>query len=182
MGKTEGGAVWLDPEKTSPFDFFQFWRNTADADVRKVFLQLTMVPVDEVESLCKAEGAAINDAKVRLAFEVTKLVHGEQIANAARETASQLFSKGQGTGNEPEVTLGTAAFGSGMGILDVLTNSGVTATKSEARRLIEQGGLTINGNRVDDVKYVLGLTDINGDEGCLIRKGKKHYYRLRISN
>ncbi len=181
MGKTEGGAIWLDPEKTTPFDFFQYWRNIADADVQRVFLQLTSVPVEEVSVLCSVQGAAINDAKVRLAYEITRIVHGEVAAHTARETAASLYTQGAGTGSEPEVTVSTAVFGRALAAVDVLALSGIVGSKSEARRLIEQGGLTINGIRIDDVKYIVERSAIEGPDGCLVKKGKKHYYRLRFS-
>jgi len=182
MGKTEGGAVWLDPEKTKPFDFFQYWRNVDDQDVRKVFMYLTDVPVDEVEKICAGEGKAINEGKVRLAFEITKMVHGEAVAIETRDTAANLFkSSGGGTGNEPEVAISSSDFGQEMNVLDVLTISKILPSKAEARRLIQQGGLALNGKKVDDVKYVLTRNDVPDGEGCLVKKGKKHYYRLRIS-
>jgi tyrosyl-tRNA synthetase len=180
MGKTEGGAVWLDPNKTKPFDFFQYWRNLGDQDVKKVFMYLTEVPVDEVESLCEGEGQAINEAKVRLAFEITKIVHGEEEAKKVKDTAANLYTKGGSSGNEPEVTIAASDFADGMNVLDLLTASGILPSKAEARRLVQQGGLTIDGEKVTDMKHVVAAEDISKTEGCLIKKGKKHYYRLRI--
>jgi tyrosyl-tRNA synthetase len=182
MGKTEGGAIWLDAEKTTPFDFFQYWRNVADADVQAAFLQLTNVSVTEIDLLCSAEGAAINEAKVRLAYEVTKIVHGESVAKSTRDTAASLFTQGGSTGEEPEVTISSQEFGQALGVLDLLTLSGIVPSKSEGRRLIDQGGVTINGIRVDDVKYMVPREVVAATAGCLIKKGKKHYYRLRILN
>lgn len=181
MGKTEKGAVWLDAEKTTPFDFYQYWRNIDDKDVEKSFYYMTEIPVAEVKTYFE-EGKNINEAKKRLAYEITQFVHSKEAADKARETALNLFSKGgQGTGNEPEHFISSDDFASGLSVLDFLTIGGIVPSKAEARRLVKQGGLSLNGEKVLDVTYLVTDKDMNGEEGCLVRKGKKHYYRLRIS-
>ncbi|MEZ4742057.1 MAG: tyrosine--tRNA ligase [Bdellovibrionota bacterium] len=183
MGKTESGAVWLDPNKTAPFDFFQYWRNVEDNSVKKLLMYLTELDMDEIEDLSSREGKELNESKVRLAFEITKLVHGEEEADKAKITAAQLFSGGSrgGTGNEPEVFISKSNFNDSMNILDLLMESKILSSKAEGRRLIQQGGLTLNGKKIDDVKYMVSREEVFLKDGCLIRKGKKHYYRLRIS-
>ena len=180
MGKTEKGAVWLDAEKTSPFDFFQYWRNTEDASVRKCFLYLTDVPVTEVNDLCSKGGAAINEAKVRLAYEITRIVHGEEEAEKAKETAKTLFSKGGSSGGEPEVLLDSADLKDATPILELLTLAKVTPTRSEARRLVDQGGLRLNEEKVTDPKHAVEKSLLESSEGLLVQKGKKHFYRLKL--
>ena len=171
MGKTAGGALWLDAEKTSPYDFYQYWRNIDDADVETCLSLLTYLPMDEVRRLVAVEGNAINRSKEILAYEVTKIVHGAHEAERAQETAKALF--GGGTSAEiPQIR--TAV---GEKLVDVLVRGDVFPSKSEARRMIQQGGLTLNDVRVADEQYILGEGDFT-DGAALIKKGKKKHYRL----
>lgn len=171
MGKTAGGALWLDAEKTSPYDFYQYWRNIDDADVETCLSLLTYLPMDEVRRLVAVEGNAINRSKEILAYEVTKIVHGAHEAEKAQETAKALF--GGGTSAEiPQIR--TAV---GEKLVDVLVRGDVFPSKSEARRMIQQGGLTLNDVRVADEQYILGEGDFT-DGAALIKKGKKKHYRL----
>jgi tyrosine--tRNA ligase len=171
MGKTAGGALWLDAEKTSPYDFYQYWRNIDDADVETCLSLLTYLPMDEVRRLAAAEGQEINRSKEILAYEVTKIVHGAHEAEKAQETAKALF--GGGTSAEiPQIR--TAV---GEKLVDVLVRGDVFPSKSEARRMIQQGGLTLNDVRVADEQYILGEGDFT-DGAALIKKGKKKHYQL----
>ena len=171
MGKTAGGALWLDAEKTSPYDFYQYWRNIDDADVETCLSLLTYLPMDEVRRLASAEGHDINRSKEILAYEVTKIVHGEHEAEKAQDTAKALFSGGTST-EIPQIH--TAV---GEKIVDVLVRGDVFSSKSEARRMIQQGGLTLNDVRVSDEHYILSEVDFT-DGAALIKKGKKKHYRL----
>ena len=175
MGKTAGGALWLDAEKTSPYDFYQYWRNVDDADVEKCLALLTFLPMDEVRRLGALKDAEINEAKKVLAFEVTKIVHGEEEAKKAKEAAEALFS---GQGSAEDMPTIDVALSGGEKLIDVLTQNGVFASKGEGRRLVQQNGLTLNDEKVTDVDYVLTAADFN--DGCaIVRKGKKKYYRLQ---
>ncbi|MDF2882088.1 MAG: tyrosine--tRNA ligase [Clostridiaceae bacterium] len=175
MGKTEGGAVWLDKEKTSPYDFYQYWRNVDDADVEKCLALLTFLPMDEVRRLGKLEGSQINEAKKILAYEVTKIVHGADEAEKARDAAEALFSGGKDLSNVPTCDIDKAAVENS--VIDILLQNKIIPSKSEGRRLIEQGGLTINNEKVTDVYHKLTLNDFK-DGSVLIRRGKKNYNRL----
>lgn len=175
MGKTENGALWLDPEKTSPFDFYQYWRNVNDADVEKCLALLTFLPMDEVKRLGSLKDAAINEAKKTLAYEVTKLVHGEDEARKAQEAAEALFGGGIDMSNVPAVEITKDMIGSP--ILDILLSGKVIPSKKEGRRLIEQGGLSINDEKVEDPNAVLSQEDFK-DEMVLVKKGKKKYYKI----
>ena len=175
MGKTESGALWLDPEKTSPYDFYQYWRNIDDADVGKCLALLTFLPMEEVRTLAAYKDEKINEAKKILAYEVTKLVHGEAEAEKARLAAEALFG-GAGT-SEHIPTLQAAEADLGSKLIDVLTHAGVFVSKSEGRRLIQQNGVTLNDVRVEDVDRVLSTEDFH-DGAAMIKKGKKKYYRL----
>lgn len=157
MGKTVGGALWLDPNKTSPFDFYQYWRNVDDADVEKCLALLTFVPMDEVRRLGSLEGSEINKAKEVLAYEVTKLVHGEEEAKKAEDAAKALFAGGADMSNVPTVAITKEDLGKTL--LDVLATTKIVPSKKEGRRLIEQGGLSINGVKVEDVNRLLGEED-----------------------
>lgn len=170
MGKTAGGALWLDADKVSPYDFYQYWRNVDDADVKTCLSLLTFIPMDEVNRLSALKDSEINTAKKILAYEVTKLVHGEAAADAAEMSATEIFS-GQSSENIPTVEVTEAV---GKKLLDVLVNAKVIESKSEGRRLIAQNGLTLNDARVSDVDYVL----VDGDFPAVIRKGKKKFYKL----
>ena len=175
MGKTAGGALWLDSEKTSPYDFYQYWRNVDDADVEKCLALLTFLPMDEVRRLGALKDAEINEAKKVLAFEVTKIVHGEEEAKKAKEAAEALFS---GQGSAEDMPTIDVALSGGEKLIDVLTQNSVFASKGEGRRLVQQNGLTLNDEKVTDVDYVLTAEDFN-DGSAIVRKGKKKYYRLQ---
>ena len=177
MGKTVGGALWLNPEKTSPYDFYQYWRNVDDADVQKCLSLLTFVPMDEVRRLGSLEGSEINNAKKILAYEVTKLVHGEDEAKKAEEAAVALFAGGADMSNVPTVTITKEEIG--LPILDIMASTKILPSKKEGRRLIEQGGLTINGVKVDDVKRTLNEEDFQ-DGAVLIKRGKKNYNKIEV--
>ncbi|WP_270837353.1 tyrosine--tRNA ligase [Mitsuokella multacida] len=172
MGKTAGGALWLDAEKTSPYEFYQYWRNVDDADVEKCLSLLTFLPMEEVHRLSSLEGSAINEAKMVLAYEVTKIVHGEEEANKAKKAAEALFG---GAGNTQDMP--TVAAETGKKLLDVLTAGKVFASKSEGRRLIQQNGLSLNDAKVTDVDYVLQESDFTDGE-AIVKKGKKKYFKL----
>lgn len=172
MGKTAGGALWLDAEKTSPYEFYQYWRNVDDADVEKCLSLLTFLPMEEVHRLSSLEGSAINEAKTVLAYEVTKIVHGEEEANKAKKAAEALFG---GAGNTQDMP--TVAAETGKKLLDVLTAGKVFASKSEGRRLIQQNGLSLNDAKVTDVDYVLQESDFTDGE-AIVKKGKKKYFKL----
>ena len=178
MGKTVGGALWLDAEKTSPFDFYQYWRNVDDADVEKCLALLTFVPMDEVRRLGSLEGAQINEAKKVLAYEVTKLVHGEEEAKKAQDAANALFSGGADMSNVPTVTVSRDVLGTSL--LDVLANNKIVPSKSEGRRLIQQGGLSINGEKVVEVSRALTEEDFK-DGSALIKRGKKNYNKIELA-
>lgn len=172
MGKTAGGALWLDAEKTSPYEFYQYWRNVDDADVEKCLSLLTFLPMEEVHRLGSLEGSAINEAKTVLAYEVTKIVHGEEEANKAKKAAEALFG---GAGNTQDMP--TIAAETGKKLLDVLTAGKVFASKSEGRRLIQQNGLSLNDAKVTDVDYILQASDFTDGE-AIVKKGKKKYFKL----
>lgn len=177
MGKTVGGALWLDPAKCSPYDFYQYWRNVDDADVENCLALLTFLPMEEVRRLGALNGtAAINDAKVILAYEVTKLVHGEEEAKKAKSAAEALFGSGSNMEDVPSITVKTAKMGTPL--LAFLTDNKVFASRSEGRRLVQQGGLTINDQKVSDVDTLLSKELFNNEQDLLLRKGKKKYYKL----
>ena len=177
MGKTASGALWLDPEKTPPYDFYQYWRNVDDSDVEKCLAFLTFLPIDEVRRLGALKDAQINEAKEILAYEVTKLVHGEDEAERAQAAAKALFAgKGQ-AGEMPSTAIELPDMG--RKLLDILAETGVIASKSEGRRLIQQNGLSLNNDKITDVDYVL-LPEAFSDGAVLVKKGKKKYYRLLL--
>lgn len=180
MGKTEKGAVWLNPDMTPPYDLFQYFRNVDDDMVEKCLFYFTDLPVEEVQALGALKDAAINEAKVVLAFELTKLVHGVDDATKARDQAASLF-KGGGTSDAPVVTMSRATFGSGLPIADVLVATKICDTKSDVRRLIEQGGLSIDDLKITDFKYILASDRFADGSGVLIRKGKKHFFKLKLN-
>ncbi|MBR5359420.1 MAG: tyrosine--tRNA ligase, partial [Lachnospiraceae bacterium] len=176
-GKTSKGAVWLDPNKTSPFDFYQYWRNVADADVLKCIRMLTFLPLDQIDEMDKWQGAELNRAKEILAFELTKLVHGEEEAKKAEESAKALFS-GAGTLEMPTVAVTDADLRDGrIDILGLLTVSGLTPSRSEARRAVEQGGVSVDDEKITDIKKLYAPEDLAGD-GIVLRRGKKSYKRV----
>lgn len=177
MGKTEKGALWLDAEKTSPYDFYQYWRNIDDADVEKCLALLTFLPMDEVRRLGALKDREINTAKKILAFEVTKLIHGQDEAEKAQQAAEALFGGAGNLDNVPTVAI--AADKLGTKLLDILAGTGVVASKSDGRRLVQQGGLYIGDAKVTDPDFVL-TTDLFENNSLLIRKGKKNYHRIII--
>ena len=175
MGKTAGGALWLDKEKTPVYDFYQYWRNVDDADVEKCLALLTFLPMEEVKRLGRLEGSQINEAKKVLAYEVTKLVHGEEEALKAKEAAEAVFGGAGASENMPTIEL-TAETANGK-LLDVLIAGQVFASKGEGRRLIQQNGLSLNDEKVTDADYVLSDKDFT-DGAAIVKKGKKKFYRL----
>ncbi len=177
MGKTVGGALWLDAEKTSPYDFYQYWRNVDDADVEKCLKLLTFVPMDEIEKLASLEGAAINEAKKVLAFEVTKLIHGEEEAKKAQSAAESLFGAGGNMDNVPTVSISSEEIG--MSLLDILASTKIVPSKAEGKRLIQQGGLSLNGEKVTDFKRTLNSEDFT-DGVALVKRGKKNFNKIVI--
>ena len=178
MGKTAGNAVWLDPEKTSPYDFYQYWRNVGDAEVMKCIRMLTFLPLEEIEAMDKWEGSELNRAKEILAFELTSMVHGEEEAKKAQEAARALFA-GAGSGeNVPQYQLTEADYRDGAAdILTMLVSSGLTKTRSEARQSVQQGGVSLDGEKVTDIKLSFAKEAIPA-EGLLLKKGKKSYCRI----
>ena len=176
MGKTQSGAVWLDPNKTSPFEFYQYWRNVSDADVLKCLRMLTFLPLEEINAMESWEGSQLNEAKNILAYELTKLVHGEEEADKAREASLALFSTGSAA-NMPAEEITEADFRDGkIDILQLLVAAGLTASRSEARRAVEQGGVTVNGEKVTDIHTAYEATDF--DEEFVLKKGKKKFCKI----
>ena len=177
MGKTEKGAVWLDAEKTTPYEFFQYWRNVGDADVIKCLKMLTFVPVEEIEEMEKTmEGAQFNKAKELLAYELTKLVHGEEEADKAREAAKAVFGGSGSTENMPTTEISEDELKDGaMGILNILVNSGLAPSISEARRLVQQGGISVNDKKITDPKSMIQLS---GE--VIVKKGKKVFHKIVV--
>ncbi len=177
MGKTQSGAVWLDPNKTSPFDFYQYWRNVGDADVLKCLRLLTFLPLEQIEEMEKWEGSELNRAKEILAYELTELVHGKEEAEKAQEGAKALFGAGAAA-EIPTTVLAEADLTDGsIDVIGLLVKSGLTATRSEGRRAIEQGGVLLGDEKVTDVKAVVAGEMLRG-EGILLRKGKKKYKKI----
>ena len=180
MGKTQSGAVWLDPNKTSPFDFYQYWRNIADADVLKCLRMLTFLPLEQIDEMDKWEGSQLNQAKEILAFELTKLVHGEEEAAKAQEGARALFSAGGSTVNMPTSELTKEDFRENtIDILTVLTKSGLASSRSEARRNVEQGGVSVNGETVKDIHAAFEKELFAGD-GIVVKRGKKNFKKVIV--
>lgn len=177
MGKTEAGAVWLDPRHTSPYDFFQYWRNTHDQDVNRFLKLYTFLPVEEIDAATAIQGQEINAAKELLAFEVTKLVHGEEEAVKARQAARALFAGGKEAGAIPTTQIEKGRLQAGIPLLDLLIECGLTSSKSEGRRLIQQGGLTINEQKIDDFELIIDACWLKDDKISL-RKGKKVHHHV----
>nr|WP_303038932.1 tyrosine--tRNA ligase [Enterocloster clostridioformis] len=177
MGKTQSGAVWLDPEKTSPFDFYQYWRNVGDSDVLKCLRMLTFLPLEQIDEMDKWEGSQLNQAKEILAFELTKLVHGEEEASKAQEGARALFAAGASTENMPAFELTEEDFSEGtIDILSILNKSGLAASRSEARRNVEQGGVSVDGNPVKDIKAVYSREQFG--DGMIVKRGRKNFKKI----
>ena len=177
MGKTEKGAVWLDAEKTTPYDFYQYWRNVADADVIKCLKMLTFVPIEVIEEMEKSmEGAQFNKAKELLAYELTKLVHGEDEAKKAQDSAKALFGGSGSDENMPTAEILSSDLTDGtIGLLTLLVKSGFAPSTSEARRLVQQGGITVNDEKMTDPKAQIAVT-----EGMIVRKGKKVFKKISV--
>ena len=178
MGKTAGNAVWLDAEKTTPYEFYQYWRNVGDADVIKCLRMLTFLPLEQIDEMAAWEGSQLNKAKEILGYELTKMVHGEEEAEKAMAAARSLFAGGAGA-DVPTVKLtGDDLADGGIGILDLLVKAELVGTKSDARRAVEQGGVSIDGDKITDFKYIVPKTRIA--EGFLLRKGKKNYKKIEM--
>ena len=179
MGKTQSGAVWLDPNKTSPFEFYQYWRNVGDADVLKCIRMLTFLPLEEIDAMDKWEGAELNKAKEILAFELTSLVHGEEEAKKAQEAAKALFSTGAAA-DMPKTELTEADLTDGnIDIMTLLVKCGLTASKSEARRAVQQGGVSVDGEKITDIAHTFAGEDFGG-EGIVLKKGKKNFRKVIV--
>ncbi|MFI3176866.1 MAG: tyrosine--tRNA ligase [Eubacteriales bacterium] len=180
MGKTQSGAVWLDPKKTSPFEFYQYWRNVGDADVLKCLKMLTFLPIEEIEAMDTWEGSQLNTAKEILAYELTNLVHGQSEANQAQESSRAIFTSGSAV-NMPTVTLEDEAFTDGsIDILTLLVQAELVPSKSEARRAVEQGGVSVEGTKVTDIKTQYTTDQLSG-EGLVVKRGKKNFKRVQCS-
>lgn len=177
MGKTQSGAVWLDSNKTSPFEFYQYWRNIADADVLKCIRMLTFLPLEQIDQMDTWEGARLNEAKEILAYELTKLIHGEAKAEASKESAQALFSSGTAV-NMPTTILSEADLTEGsIDILTLLVKATLVPSKSEARRAVEQGGVSINGDKISDIKACISK-DLMAGEGLVLKRGKKNFRKI----
>ena len=177
MGKTAKGAVWLDPNKTSPFEFYQYWRNVGDADVLKCIRMLTFLPLEQIDAMSSWEGSQLNEAKDILAYELTKLVHGEEEADKARTASQALFSGAGDTEHMPTTELTNDDFGGGsIDVLTLLVKCGLAASKGEARRLVQQGGVAVNDEKVSAIETTFGCEQFTGD-GVIIKKGKKVFHR-----
>ena len=180
MGKTQSGAVWLDPEKTSPFDFLQYWRNVADSDVLKCIRMLTFLPLEEIDAMESWDGAQLNQAKEILAFELTKLVHGEEEATKAREASHALFAGGGDSAHMPTVELSAADFADGdMDILALLVKTELAPSRSDARRAVEQGGVSVADEKVTDIKTAYNA-DFFGADGLVVKRGKKKFVKVVV--
>ena len=180
MGKTQSGAVWLDPEKTSPFDFFQYWRNVSDSDVLKCIRMLTFLPLEEIDAMKSWEGAQLNQAKEILAFELTKLVHGEEEATKAREASHALFAGGGDSAHMPTVELSAADFADGdLDILALLVKTELAPSRSDARRAVEQGGVSVADAKVTDIKTTYSA-DSFGADGLVVKRGKKKFVKVLV--
>ena len=179
MGKTQSGAVWLDPDKTSPFDFYQYWRNVADADVLKCLRMLTFLPLEQIDEMDHWEGSQLNKAKEILAYELTSLVHGEEEAEKAHKAARELFTGGSAA-NMPEAKLSQEDLEEdAIDLISLLQKSGLVSSRSEGRRAIEQGGVSVDGEKVTDLKAVITREQLTG-EGVVIKRGKKNFRRVSM--
>ena len=178
MGKTAKGALWLDPEKCKPYDFYQYWVNVQDADVIKCLKLVTFVPMEEIREMEKWEGQELNKAKQRLAYEVTKLVHGEEEAKKAQAAAEALFAKGGVSENMPTSVVADAV---GRNLLEVLAEIKLVPSKSEGRRIVQQNGLSVNDEKVTDPNCVISA-DMFTENGMIVKKGKKVFHRIKLSD
>ena len=180
MGKTQKGAVWLDPEKTSPYEFYQYWRNVADADVLKCIRMLTFLPLEEIDKMDSWEGSQLNTAKEILAFELTKLVHGEEEATKAQQAAKALFSNGGNTDNMPTTELSPDDFTDGeVSVIDVMLKAGIIKSKGEGRRLVDQGGVSVDDEKIKDTLFTLKVSDFEKGH-VIVKKGKKVFHKVII--
>ncbi len=180
MGKTQKGAVWLDPNKTTPFEFYQYWRNVDDADVLKCLRMLTFLPLEQIGEMDNWEGSQLNEAKEILAYELTSLVHGEEEAGKAKEASRALFAGGANLENMPSVTLQEEDFRDGrIDILGILVSGGLAASRSEARRAVEQGGVSVKGEKVSDVRASYTKEEITAEE-FIVKKGKKSFKKILV--
>ena len=180
MGKTAGNAVWLDPNKTSPFEFYQYWRNVADADVLKCIRMLTFLPIEEINTMDNWEGSQLNTAKEILAFELTKMVHGEEEANKAQDAARAIFANGGVSADMPTTTVSVSDFTDGkIAVVDLLVMSKLAPSKGEAKRLIQGGGVVVGDKKVDGFGAAADISEF-GEEGLIVKKGKKTFHRFVI--
>ena len=180
MGKTEKGALWLDPEKVTPYEFYQYWRNVDDKDVIRLLKLVTFVPMEEIYEYEKLEGQALNTVKERLAYEVTKMVHGEEEANKADAAAKAVFGAGANDENMPTFELSESVLNDGLNIVDLLAVSGLAPSKGEGRRLVQQGGVSIDGNKIDDISYAI-TKDLFADGKIVVKKGKKVFLKIVLA-
>ena len=179
MGKTASGAVWLDPNKTSPYDFFQYWRNVDDADVLKCIRMLTFLPMEQIEEMDRWEGAQLNRAKEILAYELTELVHGKEEADKAMEAAKSIFAGGGTSENMPTTVLTDTDFADGrIGVLTLLVKCGLAGSNGEARKLVQGGGVSVNGEKVEDFRQMLEKSAFEPE--CIIKKGKKTFHKVTL--
>ena len=179
MGKTQSGAVWLDPNKTSPFDFYQYWRNVSDADVLKCLRMLTFLPLEQIDEMDKWEGSQLNTAKEILAYELTSLVHGEEEARKSQEAARALFTSGNAADMPSAVIEQSDLQDGNIDLITLLHKSGLAGSRSEGRRAIEQGGVAIDGEKITDVKYLVPGEKLDG-EGIVLKRGKKNFRKVTI--
>lgn len=182
MGKTEKGALWLDPEKTSPYEFYQYWRNINDPDVEKCLALLTFLPMKQVRELGALQGSEINKAKEVLAYEVTKIIHGEEEAEKAQEAARSLFGSNAKSADMPSTIVEKSTIENHIGILDLMQQAGLIKSKSEGRRLVEQGGVSVNDEKVQDINRQITMSDLDEDGQLIIKKGKKVYHQIKIES
>ncbi|SME94348.1 tyrosine--tRNA ligase [Pseudobacteriovorax antillogorgiicola] len=180
MGKTESGAVWIDADKTSPYDLFQYFRNIEDDMVEKCLMYFSDLPVEQVKGLAALEGQKINEAKVTLAFEATKLIHGVDEAEKAKAMAQKLFEEGAGQPDAPEVIISESDVSDEMGLLDFLMLSKIFPSKAEVRRLVQQGGISVDGEKLTDPKGTIRKDQFVKPDGVLLKKGKKHYFNIKV--
>ncbi len=179
MGKTANGAVWLDPQKTSPYEFYQYWRNVGDDDVLKCIRMLTFLPLEEIDKMNDWQGSQLNDAKDILAFELTKLVHGEEEASKARDISKSLFAGGGDSADMPNTVLTDDNFTDAkIGILDLMVAGGLAASKGEARRLVQQGGVSVDGEKITDPAFIFNMAEFSN--GIIIKKGKKVFHKFTV--
>ncbi len=178
MGKTVKGALWLDKEKTTPYEFYQYWRNIADSEVRDVLRMLTYLPMDEVNRLASLEGSSINEAKKIAAFEITKLIHGEEEALKAKATSESLFESNSANQNMPTVEISKSEIENEISLVDLVVKSNIAPSKGQARTLIEQGGISINDTKITDTKHMLNINELQN--GIILKKGKKVFIKIKL--